>query len=110
MDENGALKKKQWPKRYPSVRETVLAVFETLQMDPAHSLLAFAKENPIEFYRLAAKLIPLEVVATVEVKAEINFTKPKPAAIATVGDLKADYAHFEDVVTPEEGPDEDRQI
>lgn len=44
-----------------TVKETVLAVFETLQDDPEHCLLAFAKSNQKEFYAIAAKLIPTEI-------------------------------------------------
>lgn len=48
-----------------TVKETVLAVFNELQDDPNHSLTAFAKKEPAEFYRIAAKLIPTEITATV---------------------------------------------
>ena len=50
-----------------TVREVVLETFNRLQEDPAHNLDAFAKENPKEFYQIAAKLIPTEVKADVEV-------------------------------------------
>lgn len=49
-----------------SVKGTVLDVFNTLQQDPKHSLLAFAKKNPRDFYNIASKLIPNEVEGTVE--------------------------------------------
>lgn len=49
-----------------SVRDTVLAVFNELQNDPDHSLEAFAKKEPAEFYRIAAKLIPTEITGTVK--------------------------------------------
>lgn len=44
-----------------TVKETVLSVFQELQEDPRHNLKAFAKENPKEFYNIAAKLIPTEM-------------------------------------------------
>ena len=49
-----------------SVRETVLEVFTKLQEDPDHSLEAFAKNEPAEFYKIAAKLIPTEITGTVK--------------------------------------------
>ena len=50
-----------------TVKETVLAVFDDLQSDPKANLLSWGKENPTEFYKIAAKLIPTEVNANVEV-------------------------------------------
>jgi len=49
-----------------TVKETVLAVFNELQDDPKHNLLAFAQKYPRDFYPIAAKLIPTELKATVE--------------------------------------------
>lgn len=49
-----------------TVKETVLAVFNELQEDPKVKLSAWAKEEPTEFYRIAAKLIPTEVTGTVK--------------------------------------------
>jgi len=50
-----------------TVKETVLAVFDDLQADPKANLLSWGKENLTEFYKIAAKLIPTEVNANVEV-------------------------------------------
>lgn len=49
-----------------TVRETVLNVFDNLQGDPKHSLEAFAKKYPRDFYQIAAKLIPQEITAKVK--------------------------------------------
>lgn len=49
-----------------TVKETVLAVFNDLQEDPQANLTSWAKSEPTEFYKIAAKLIPTEVKATVE--------------------------------------------
>lgn len=49
-----------------TVKETVLAVFNELQEDPKVKLSAWAKEEPTEFYRIAAKLIPTEVTGSVK--------------------------------------------
>jgi hypothetical protein len=50
-----------------TVKETVLQVFNELQDDPKNNLLSFAKKYPRDFYPIAAKLIPNEVNANVEV-------------------------------------------
>lgn len=50
-----------------TVKETVLAAFNDLQNDPKANILAWAKDEPTEFYKIAAKLIPTEVNASVEV-------------------------------------------
>lgn len=50
-----------------TVKETVLAIFNEIQDDPEIKLLAFAKKYPRDFYAIAAKLIPTEVNANVEV-------------------------------------------
>ena len=49
-----------------TVKETVLAVFNELQEDPKVKLSAWAKHEPTEFYKIAAKLIPTEVQAKVQ--------------------------------------------
>ncbi len=54
-----------------TVKDTVLDVFNKLQLDPKHDLLAFAKNNPREFYIIAAKLIPTEVNAHISEKVII---------------------------------------
>lgn len=54
-----------------TVKETVLAVFNELQEDPQVKLSAWAKSEPTEFYKIAAKLIPTDVKATVETERVI---------------------------------------
>jgi len=49
-----------------TVKETVLAVFNELQSDPKVKLSAWAKVEPTEFYKIAAKLIPTEVTGTLK--------------------------------------------
>jgi len=44
-----------------SVREVMADTFDQLQIVPGVNLLDWATENPTEFYKLAAKLIPLQV-------------------------------------------------
>lgn len=57
----GGRKKGSVNKITKTVKETVLAVFNDLQDDAQNNLMAFAKENPKEFYQIAAKLIPTEM-------------------------------------------------
>jgi hypothetical protein len=47
-----------------TVKETVLKVFNELQKDPKKNLLEFGKKHPIQFYQMAAKLIPTEITGT----------------------------------------------
>ena len=49
-----------------TVRETVLSVFTDLQSDPKANLMAWAKKEPTEFYRIASKLIPTELTGSVK--------------------------------------------
>lgn len=51
-----------------TVKEVVLMVFNELQEDENHDLMSFAIKNPVEFYKIAAKLIPTEVKGSVETK------------------------------------------
>lgn len=55
-----------------TVKETVLAAFNDLQEDPKANILKWGKDNPTEFYKIAAKLIPTEVTATVENKGKVH--------------------------------------
>lgn len=54
-----------------TVKETVLAAFNELQQDPKANIIAWGKQNPAAFYNVAAKLIPTEVSAKVEVTKPI---------------------------------------
>lgn len=67
-----------------TVKETVLAVFNTLQDDPKHNLAAFAKKYPREFYAIAAKLIPMEISA--QVKGTLNVTIEEDASCDPIKD------------------------
>lgn len=51
-----------------TVKERVLEVFNELQEDPQANLLSWAKDEPTEFYKIAAKLIPADINAKVEGK------------------------------------------
>lgn len=55
-----------------TVKETVLAVFNDLQDDPATSLKTFAVKNQKDFYLIASKLIPTELSGSI--KHIINVT------------------------------------
>jgi regulator of sirC expression with transglutaminase-like and TPR domain len=59
--------RKDTPPRGPgkltkTVKETVLAVFNELQQEECEvKLINWAKQQPTEFYKIAAKLIPTEI-------------------------------------------------
>ena len=44
-----------------TVREQLAQAFDLLQQDKTANLLDWAKRNPTEFYKLAAKLIPIQL-------------------------------------------------
>ena len=58
-----------------TVRETVLAVFNDLQLDPKHDLKAFAKESPRDFYQIAARLIPTEITGSLQQTFKVTVKK-----------------------------------
>lgn len=58
-----------------TVKERVLEVFNELQDDPKANMLNWAKEEPTEFYKIAAKLIPADINAKVDGKI-ITVTVP----------------------------------
>jgi hypothetical protein len=58
-----------------TVKETVLSVFTDLQEDKAHNLKAFAKKYPRDFYYIASKLIPTEMVGSGVMKFVITSKK-----------------------------------
>jgi hypothetical protein len=53
-----------------SVKEAVQIAFDSLQLDAKANLKTWGKENPTEFYRLAAKLIPTSLNADLTSKGE----------------------------------------
>ena len=50
-----------------SMKETVISTLAWLQGQPRSNMRAWANENPTQFYQIAAKLIPTEVSASVEI-------------------------------------------
>lgn len=63
-----------------TVKETVLNVFNELQEDAEHNLKAFAKENPRDFYQIAAKLIPTELTGKLDGEITVRSFTLKPAS------------------------------
>lgn len=59
-----------------SVRQAVLDAFNKMQEDPNVNIEQWGKENPKEFYLIAAKLIPTEINAKFEGKI-IEVKPPK---------------------------------
>jgi hypothetical protein len=62
-----------------TVKEVVLAAFNELQEDKKNNILQFAKDNPKEFYQIAAKLIPTEINAKVN-KIQLEIVRRKNTA------------------------------
>ena len=51
-----------------TVKECFEVVFTKIQNNPNVKLEAWAIENPTEFYKLSAKLIPTAIDATIKIK------------------------------------------
>jgi hypothetical protein len=68
-----------------TVKETVLEVFRVLQKDPNHSLEAFAKKYPRDYYAIAAKLIPTEIKADVHTPEGITIILGRDSGCKPVG-------------------------
>jgi hypothetical protein len=49
-------------------REILKQTIDDMQNDPKHNMLSWAKENPTEFWKIASKLIPVEIKAHIENK------------------------------------------
>jgi len=60
-----------------TVKETVLAVFNTLQDDPKNNLTKFAETYPRDFYAIAAKLIPTEISGKIDNKIKLTIVRRK---------------------------------
>lgn len=75
---------KEGTKRGPNkltrtVKGTVLDVFNELQESEEHNLKKFAENHPKEFYIIAAKLIPTELMGNVTTTVTHKITlNPKP--------------------------------
>lgn len=74
--------RKKIPPRGPgkftsTVKETVLAVFNTLQDDPKNNLTKFAEKYPRDFYNIAAKLIPTELTGTLNNNTTLRIVRGK---------------------------------
>lgn len=66
--ENAGRKEGSINKLTKTVKERVLEVFNELQEDSEANLLSWAKTEPTEFYKIAAKLIPHDINAKIEGK------------------------------------------
>jgi hypothetical protein len=55
-----------------TVKEAFEIAFNALQNDKEVRLDIWGKENPTEFYKLASKLIPADVNATLKATVQVN--------------------------------------
>ena len=60
-----------------TIKESVLNVFNKIQEDPQHNLETFAKKHPKEFYLIASKLIPTEMIGTTETIIRVTIPEEK---------------------------------
>jgi hypothetical protein len=57
------------------VKEVFADVFDKLQGDKKANLLKWAKANPTEFYKLSAKLIPIQLAGDPDNPVAVNMTE-----------------------------------
>jgi hypothetical protein len=60
-----------------TIKESVLNVFNKIQDDPQHNLETFAKKYPREFYLIASKLIPTEMIGTTETIIKVTIPEER---------------------------------
>lgn len=84
------------PKGMPNkITRTVRVAFEEafreINVDPSkpYALGEWAKKNPTEFYRLASKLIPVQVAATVDDVTKLDATQRAARLAAMTARLEA---------------------
>jgi hypothetical protein len=66
-------RQKGTPNKLPTIRAAFEGAFHALQKQPdkPHALSTWARDNPTEFYKLAARLIPNEIVGDVSLQVNI---------------------------------------
>ena len=67
-----------------TVKEVVLNAFNDIQSDPKVNIVAFAKSNPKDFYNIAAKLIPTELAAKIDMNTERTTIKLSDGTIIEI--------------------------
>ena len=74
-----------------TVRVAFEEAFRDINVDPAqpYALASWAKKNPTEFYRLASKLIPVQVAATIDDVTELDATQRAARLAAMTARLEA---------------------
>jgi len=60
-----------------TIKESVLNVFNKIQDDPQHNLETFAKKYPREFYLIASKLIPTEMIGSTETIIKVTIPEER---------------------------------
>lgn len=83
-----------------TVRVSFEEAFRSLNLDPdqPYALVSWAKKNPTEFYRLASKLIPVQVAATVDDVTELDATQRATRLAAMTARLEARQAAVGQVI------------
>jgi len=74
-------RKKGSRNKFTSIKQSFIDVFNKLNPDGEKHLLQFAQENPQEFYKLAAKLLPKEVNESVQVTVRSADVPLRPQSI-----------------------------
>lgn len=59
------------------IKEVFADAFYALQNDPKHNLVAWAKENPSDFYKLGIRLVPTQMTIVTELPQVTIFQLPE---------------------------------
>ena len=55
-------------------KDLIMNAYMSLENDPKYGIVKWAKENQTDFYKIASKLIPVQVTANVNEVKQIIFT------------------------------------
>ena len=73
-NKTGGRQKGSLNKHTVAFKELIMNAYIALENDPKYGIVKWAKENQTEFYKIASKLIPVQVTANVNEVKQIIFT------------------------------------
>ena len=73
-NKTGGRQKGSLNKHTYAFKDLIMNAYAALEKDPKFGIVKWAKENQTEFYKIAAKLIPIQVTANVNQVKQIIFT------------------------------------
>ena len=99
-------RKKGTPNRVTAtVRETFEKVFNALQDGRDADLEVWARDNPTEFYKLAARLIPVDMTMQAGITMQVISGVPQPGEHKTIEHQPSDVIDVEAVAVEDKAGD-----